>query len=147
MTTQAKEVASIDALFAMSIDDIADLPGFEVPCEGSYILEVSLDTKQITDAPALEASYTVVELVEPATPGETATPGTKFSVANKLDNEYGLGNAKKVLATFAEFAGSRMPADIVAAVKGVRIAATLKHRKDKKDPEKVYANVSNITIA
>lgn len=147
MTTQATEIASLDALFAMSIDDMADLPSFEVPCEGSYILEISLDTKKIKDVAALEANYTVVELVEPATPGETATPGTKFSVANLLDNKYGVGNAKKVLATFADFAGSRNPSGIVAAVKDVRIAATLKHRKDKNDPDKIYANISNITLA
>lgn len=145
--TQVTQVASIDALFAMSIDDIADLPGFEVPCEGSYILNISLETKSIKKKPALEVNYEVVELVEPATPGETAVVGTKFSTANFIDNEYGLGNAKKVLATFAEFANSRNPGDIIAAVKDVRVAATLKHRKDKEDPSKIYANVSNITLA
>lgn len=144
--SQVNQFATLDALMATSIDDIADLPGFEVPVEGSYILEVSLETKVVKDNPGVEVNYTVVELVEPAEPGGTAVPGTKFSSFYAVNNEYSVGNLKKVLVTFADFAGSKEAGPIIEAVKGVKVAATLKHRKDKSDPSKIYANVTNITL-
>ena len=60
--SDAKETfTSTDELFAMSLDDLADLPSFETPPAGAYILDVSCDVKTINDKPAVEASFIVVE--------------------------------------------------------------------------------------
>lgn len=141
-----KSVASIEDLFAASIDDIADLPSFEVPVKGSYILSVSAEIKKVNEKDVVETAYTVVELVEPATPGETAVPGTKFSAIYMIDNEFGIGNLKKFLAPFAAHFQQSNVGALIQEIKDVQIAATLGHRKDKTDPDKVYAVVSNITV-
>lgn len=145
--SEIKSAASIEDLFAASIDDIADLPSFEVPVKGSYIFDVSAEIKKVNDKDVVEASYVVVELVEPAVPGETAVPGTKFSTIFMIDNEFGIGNLKKFLKPFADHFGNSNVGALIQEIKTLRVAATLGHRKDKNDPDKVYALVSNITVA
>lgn len=146
MSEGIKGVSNINDLFSASIDDIADLPSFEVPCPGSYIFEVTLDIKKVNDKDVVEASYEVKELVEPANMGDTAVPGTKFSTIFMIDNEYGIGNLKKFLQPFAAHFGNGNIGELIQEVKQSLIAATLKHRKDKTDPDRVYAVVSNISI-
>lgn len=144
--SEIKSVASINDLFAASIDDIADLPSYEVPVEGSYIFTVSAEVKKVNDKDVVEASYVVQELVEPRDPAGTAVPGTKFSTIFMIDNEYGIGNLKKFLTPFAAHFSNNNVGELIGEIKEVSIAATLKHRKDKNDPDKVYAVVSNITV-
>lgn len=147
MSEALKSVANINDLFSASIDDIADLPSFEVPVVGSYILAVTAEIKKINDKDVVEAQYTVQELVEPAIAGETAVPGTKFSTIFMIDNEFGIGNLKKFLKPFADHYGNTNVGELIGEIKDVTVAATLKHRKDKNDPDKVYAIISNLSVA
>lgn len=147
--SEATTSMSLDSLFSANLDDLADLPSFETPAPGSYILTVSMDTKQINNKDAIEAAFEVVEVVELANPSDKAVPaGTKFSTAFFLDNEFGLGNLKKFLAPFsAHFGQGNIGTLIRDDMKNVQIACSVKNRKDKNDPSKVYASVDNITVA
>lgn len=147
--SDAKETfTSTDELFAMSLDDLADLPSFETPPAGAYILDVSCDVKTINDKPAVEASFIVVETVE--LKDQNATPvadGTKFSTAFLLGNKYGVGNMKKFLKPFgAHFEENSIEKLVRDVVKDVRIAATVTNRVDKEDPDKIYGGVKDITV-
>jgi hypothetical protein len=145
--TQIATFNSVKDLFAANLDDLADIAGFEAPPEGSYILSVTASVKKINQKDAVEASFEVVETVELKTTGDKpATPGTKFSTLFQLDNEFGVGNLKKFLAPFQEHYRAAGIGALLEELKGVTIAGTVKHRKDKNDPDKVYGSVINITV-
>jgi hypothetical protein len=147
--SELKTLGSLDQLFSASIDDLADLPAFEAPPPGAYLLRVSCDVKKINDKDAVEAAFTVVETVELEDP-EHAKPvanGTKFSQAFLLENEFGVGNLKKFLSPFSQHFGASNIGALLQEIKEVEIAASIKNRKDKNDPEKVYASVTNITVS
>lgn len=143
------EFTSVDDLLSADLDDLADLPSFETPPAGAYILEVTMDVKPVNGKDAVEASIVVVETTELA--DKEATPvvaGTKFSQLFMLDNEYGVGNLKKFLKPFAAHFGTSKIGELVRDhIKGVTISAIVKNRKDKNDPDKVYGSLTEITVA
>jgi hypothetical protein len=141
-------MSTIDDLFSKSIDDLADLPGFETPPPGSYILNVTCEVKKVNEKDAVEASFTVVETSELANDSDTPVPaGTKFSTLFMLDNEFGVGNLKKFLKPFADHYDEKGIGALIEQLKDVTIACLVKNRKDKNDPDKVYGSVSNIVVA
>ena len=92
--SEMKTATSMEDLFAASIDDLADLPAFETPPPGSYLLRVTCDTKSVNDKPVVEAAYEIMEVVELANPETDVPPavGTKFNTIFMIDNEFGIGN-------------------------------------------------------
>jgi hypothetical protein len=131
-----------NSLFAANLDDLADLPSFETPPEGSYILTVSLAGKKINNKDAVEAAFEVVESVELADAADTpVAPGTKFSQAFFLDNVYAVGNFKKLIAPLGAHFGISNIGELVRETQNITVAATVKNRKDKNDATKVYASV------
>lgn len=143
------QFANLDELFAANLDDIADLASYETPPKGSYIFSVSTDTKEINKKAAVEAAFTVVETVElENAEDKPVAVGTKFSTAFMLGNPISEGKLKQFLAPFAAHFGTTNVGTLVRdTIKEVTVAAIMKHRKDKDDPEKVYADVRNITVA
>lgn len=139
--------ASFDDLFSASIDDLADLPSFEVPPAGAYSLSVTCARKEINDKQAIEAAFTVLNTEELADKNDAPVAnGTKFSMAFMIGNEYGLGNLKKFLKPFQEHFNAPNIGALLEEIKDVSIVGTLKVRKDKEDPDKKYASVTNITV-
>lgn len=140
---------SLEDLFESDIDDLADLASFETPPKGAYVCTVTTIGKQINDKPAVEATFTVVETVE--LEDSNAIPvavGTKFSTMYSIGNEVGIGKLKEFLKPFAAHYGTGKLGDLVRDhIKETSVSLTMKHRKDKTDPEKVYADVRNITVA
>lgn len=140
---------SLDALLEASLDDIADLPVFEVPTPGYYRLGLTIDKKKINDKEAVEFTFTVKETMEVADP--SATPpktGDVFSTACMVGNKYGLAAFKEVAAPVMVALGTTRYGDILnGQVRDMEVFATVKHRRDKNDPDKVYAKVSNVTPA
>lgn len=145
--SEIKQAASIDDLFSASIEDLADLPAFETPPPGTYILRATCSVKKINNKDAVEAAFEVVETVELADPNDKApAAGTKFSMAFFIDNEFAIGNLKKFLQPFQAHFGVGNIGALVQEIKEVTISALVKNRKDKNDPEKVYASVNDITV-
>lgn len=131
-----------------SIDDIEDLPGFVVPPAGVYMLRCNAEVKEVNNKDAVELKFTVAECLEQQ--DEAATPakvGDKFSTLFMLDNEIGVGRLKEAMIPFAEAFGTRNLKQLVTEqIKDILISAKVKPRQDKKDPDKVYADVSQITV-
>lgn len=143
-----KQASSIDELFSASLDDLADLPSFETPPAGAYILNVTMAVKEINKKQAVEASFEVVETIELADDSATEVAvGTKFSSAFMIGNEYGLGNLKKFLVPFQAHFNAPNIGALIEELKDVQISGTIKTRADKEDPSKIYGSVVNITVS
>ena len=144
------QFGSLDDLFSASLDDIADLPAFEAPPPGAYVLTVKTEVKEINNKPAVAANFTVVETVELKDPeAKPVVPGTQFSIAFILGSNIAEGKLKLLLAPFAEHFGTSKVGELVRdhLAEEVTIAATITNRKDKEDPDRVYADVKNIVVA
>jgi hypothetical protein len=149
MTTEAKNIVPIEDLMDASIDDLKDLPPFIVPPVGHYKLQVSLERKVVNTHPCVEAQFVVQETLELKNLAEAPVEnGTKFSTLYTMDNEFGQGNFKLFLAPLLEGLGlqGKKVSEVVASVKNVVIAATVKQRPDKEDKDKIYANVVNAEL-
>jgi hypothetical protein len=144
-----KTIANLDDLFTANLDDLADLASFETPPPGAYILRVSMEPKEINKKSAIEAAFEVVETVELTDDNDKpVVNGTKFSIAFFLDNEFGVGNMKKFLQPFAQHFGHGSIGQLIREdIKDLTISAVVKNRKDKNDPDRVHASVSNISVA
>lgn len=133
----------------MSIDDIDDLPSFEIPVNGIYTMKFSVALKVVKDKDCVEANFEVLECNEQNDPEAVPTkPGTKFSILFMLDNEISLGKMKELLLPLAaHFDERNMLKLITDTCKDVIIAAKVKRRADKNDADKFYADVSGVTVA
>lgn len=150
MATQAHQFNS--SLLSKSIDDIEDLPGFEVPTPGMYSLKFSTQVKVVKDRDCVEANFEVIECLEQNDPAEKAAiPGTKFSMLFQLDNPIAEGKMKELMIPIAEAFGERNMLTLItetcAVSQGVIIAAKVTRRPDKEDKDKFYAVVSQVTLA
>lgn len=137
------------SLLDKTLDDIEDLAGFETPVPGVYTLKLKMETKVINNKPAVVANMEVIECQEQDDPEAEATkPDTKFSVAFFLNNEVGLGKLKEFLLQPAEFFGeSNLKVLLTEHMKESLVcSATVKRKKNKEDPDKPYADVSNVVI-
>lgn len=139
-------------LLDRSIDDIDDLASFAVPTNGTYSMKTWCELKKINDNDCVEANFEIVDTVEMQDP--TATPpkaGDKFSVLFMLEKEVGEGKLKEYLIPFAAHFGERNLATLVTQTlnkdANILIVATVKQRKDREDPDKIYATVKNIQLA
>lgn len=140
-------------LLDKSIDDIEDLPGFEVPVAGVYSLKFSTAVKVVKmkgiDKDCVEANFEVIECVEQNDPEETPTKaGTKFSMLFQLGNDVAEGKMKELLTPIgAHFNVANLGTLVTETCKDLIITATVKRRADKEDAEKFYPVVTNVMIA
>ena len=146
MATQ--QIANL-SLLDMSIDDIGDLPGFEVPVAGIYTLKFSTAVKVVANKDAVEANFEVIECLEQNAPAlEPTKAGTKFSCLFFLDNDISQGKMKELLMPVAKHFEERNMLKLTTdTCKDLIVSAKVKRRADKNDSEKFYAEVSGITIA
>lgn len=153
--TPAAGVVPIEDLMDASIDDLKDLPGFEVPPKGHYKLRVSLEKKDVNGHASIEAKCEVLETLELADKGQQPVePGNKFSQLFMMDNEWGQGGFKGFAVPIAAGLGLQggKIGEVVKAVQGVTIAATIGHRYNKEDKDKpvadrrTYADLKNVEV-
>jgi hypothetical protein len=138
------------SLLDKSIDDIEDLPGFEVPPKGVYTLKMNCAIKEVNSKAAIETSFEVMEVMELNDPSEEAEAkiGTKFSVLNFIEKDIAMGKFKEMVAPIAAATGEKNVGKLVSEViKDLVVVATVGHRKNKEDPDKPYADIGNITVA
>lgn len=147
------QVTEVDlaSLLSMSADDLADIPGFEVPPTGHYNLAVYFEAKEVNKKSCIECNFTVKDVIEILPDATPPLVDTKFSVLCQIGNEFGLGKLKAISKPIMDGLGignyGELLGQVGKASSGVLISATVKPRKDKNDPEKIYADVSNVTLA
>ncbi len=149
------------SLLDKDLSDIEDLPGFEVPSNGEYILQLKSALKMVNNKPAVEASYVVVECVKKDNDADPdSKEGTKFSQLFFLTGDgsdpekdaemqaLGLGKLKQLVAGVAEQVGvSNMGVLLRDHLKECVVTATVKRRVDTKDKDRIYATVKNMQLA
>lgn len=142
----------IEDLMDSSIDDLSDMPKFEVPPEGHYKLAVTLSRKTINDKKNVEASLVVNETLELANTSEVPVEaGTKFTSLFNMENEWGQASFKEFIGPIAKALEYTKVGQAIDQCKNVQIAAVLKHRVHKEDREKPkdeqrrFANLKDIT--
>lgn len=140
-------INSMDALLASTLDDLDDLPSFETPTPGVYICTVSTEQKTINDKDAIEAKFVIKETVETADPTAMApVAGSTFSTLFTL-NEFGIGKLKEFCKPFgAHFSTNSIGELVREHIKDVTVSVLVGNRKDKTDPEKVYATTKILSI-
>ncbi len=141
-------------LLDMNLEDIEDIPGFEAPYAGEYVLRLAAEIKDINKIKYLEIGYEVVECTKKNNDEDPDTiPGTKFSQLFALTGDadrvkQSLGYCKKLLAGVAESVGEGNLLILVRDhLPGMMTTATLNRRQDKEDKEKFYPIVKNLRVA
>lgn len=148
---------TLEALFGADLDEIADLPAFEVPPPGTYTLKVTTGTKKVNNKDTVNVDFEVVETVELKNKDEASEnyrapvkDGTKFNTMFMIGGDKGgvsVGRLKQFLAPFAVALGTTKIADLVRdQIKDIQIIAQITNRADKEDPEKLYAGVKVLEV-
>lgn len=138
----------------LDFEGVDDLPTFETPPAGAYLLTVSLERKEINAAKYVEARYVIDETVELKNPSDTPVPnGSIFSELFSVDptivfasGQKAVEFTKQYIKQYFDFAGSTKLGDITAAVQNVKISCTISNRRDKKDPDVVRASTKNVSV-
>lgn len=138
------------ALLDKNVSDIEDLPSFDTPPKGTYVLLANAGTKKINDGNYVTVDFDVVSTIELANPNDPKNPavkdGSKFNLLFQLGNEFGEGNMKKFMAPFVEHFGTdNLRSLVTEKIQNITISCNIDHRVDKKS-DKVYPLVKNVVI-
>lgn len=143
---------NFDALLDANLDDLADLPEFANFPAGVHRCTLSMEKKTINDKFAIEVKLTGIETVELSFP-DTDKPITVGQVSNAtffLDNEYGQGAFKKLVAPLAAALGVSSLRDIIDACAGTEVEAVTAYRLGKAKPGEterpVYFEIKKLTV-
>lgn len=141
-------MASIDNLLDTNLDDLVDLPDFAIYPSGSHRVTVQFSSKEVNGHPSVEMKMKAVETIElaDAAADHPLKPGTEGSCLFMLDNEFGQGSLKKILATFAANLGTSSLRDTMEQANGMEVVAVVKCKADKKDPSVMRMNVTKVII-
>lgn len=127
---------NFDNLLDASLDDLADLPEFSNFPAGAHKCTLSIVQKTINNKPAMEVKLTGIETVELSKPEEDQpiNAGAVSSAAYFMDNEFGQGAFKKLIAPLAAHLGVSTLREVVEQAEGMEVTAITSYRTGKKKP-------------
>lgn len=127
---------NFDALLDANLDDLADLPEFADFPAGVHRCTVGISKKEINGKPYMEVKLTGVETVELSKPEEDKpiSAGQTSSALYSLENEFGQGAFKKLVAPLAAHLGVSSIRELVEQVPGTEVEAVTSFRKGKAKP-------------
>lgn len=134
---------NFDSLLDANLEDLADLPEFSDFPAGVHRCTVAITQKVINAKPAMEVKLTAIETVELSKPEEDkpVNAGQTSSSAYFLDNEFGQGAFKKLVAPLAASLGVSSIRDLIDQVAGTEVEAVTAFRKGKVKPGETEAPV------
>ena len=139
---------NLDSLLDATLDDLADLPEFAIFHPGAHRVSVEFSVKEINKKPAVEMKMKLLETLELADPDQVPqAPGTETSIAFMLENEFGQGNLKKIMAPLAEAFGTSSLRDTMNAAKGTECNVVSSTRADKLDKDRLYMQIKSLEVA
>ncbi len=140
-------MSNLDSLLDSTLDDLADLPSYKPFPSGAHRCLASFAVKDISGRAAFELSFKLLETLEMANPDDEASKeGDEASTMFIMDNEFAQGEFKKCAAPFAETLGFSTNREIMEGVQGVECVIITSIRIDKKDPDKRYMKVKEISV-
>lgn len=158
---QSSELDAMDALLDGTLDDLADIPEFRQYPIGAHKVKIEWNlTHTITGVynkkddessglkKFVQLKCTAIETVEmPA--GSTDAPlepGAPMQQNFDLTNEWAQGAFKVIMTALAQHYGAKSNRELIKDSEGAECVVTIKHRKDKKDKEKFYAQIDNLMV-
>lgn len=138
---------NVNDILDATLDDLADLPAFEVPPAGAYHATIlSMESKKINEHPSMEIKFRLNSTLELANSADTpVADGTETSIAYMLDNEFGQGKFKEVVAPIAEHLGVKSIREVAENVKGLEVMLVTSVRKSKTS-DATYLDVKKVQI-
>lgn len=141
----------MEALLGESLSNVADLPEYEVPPNGSYKLKLTFEKKLINKKPCLMFNYNVLEVIELANANDVApdlTKGIQFGEMISFAGDPAMSQAV-IKAKLTDLGTHLGCADgdlgkLIAGCDDAVITASVTRRIDKDDATKIYAKVRNI---
>jgi hypothetical protein len=144
---------NFDSILDANLDDLADLPEFANFPAGVHRCTVSMQQKTINSKPAIEVTLTAIETVELSKPEEDkpVSAGQVSSAAYFMDNEFGQGAFKKLVAPLAGHLGVTSLREIIEQAAGTECEAVTAFRMGKAKPGEterpVYFEIKKLIIA
>lgn len=148
--------SDLDAILAAGMDDLDDLPPVGVPPTGHYNLTISFNIKQVGEEKRdiIVADYkvdAVNELQDPAQADEVkeGQSFSEFFYLTKKDgskNTFAIGTLKQRLGVFAERLGTDNIGELIAGVKQMQIAASVKRKVNPKTEDKVNVSFKDVIL-
>lgn len=135
----------------MSLDDIADLPGFMTPPTGAYkVIQLSTERKEVGEHAAMELKFKLIDVLELNEDNldENETPpktGDEFSMLFMLDNEFGVGALKAYLKPIAERAKTTSVKDTLKAGDNMELLLVL-HRKFDRKKDQHFSKIKQVAL-
>lgn len=141
-------ISNINDLLDSSIDDLADLPEFQLLNSGVHRVTVNFSKKEINGNPYVVMGMKLVETLELANPGDDTVqePGLECDSLFNLNNEFGQGNLKKVVTPLAKHFGVGKISDALEAAQGCEVVVVISTKPDKKDPTVKRMNVTRLVV-
>lgn len=139
--------SNVNDLLDATLDDLEDLPEFEVYPAGAHRVSVSTSMKEVGGKSAVEMRFKYLECLELSN-SDDIPPKEKdeCSVLFMLDNEFGRGAMKKALTPIGAALGTRTIREVIEQCKDVECAIVTSIRKDKNDPDKKYLNLKELAV-
>lgn len=131
---------NFDALLDANLDDLADLPEFADFPAGVHRATVGISKKEINGKPYMEVKLTAIETVELSKPEQDkpVNAGQTSSALYSLDNEFGQGAFKKLIAPLAAHLGVSSIRDLLEQAEGTEVEAVTSFRKNKKTGDEYF---------
>lgn len=144
---------NFDALLDANLDDLADLPEFADFPAGVHRCSVAIAKKEINGKPYMEVKLTGIETVELSKPEEDKpiSAGQSSSSLYSLENPYGQGAFKKLIAPLAAHLGVSSLRDLIEQIGGTEVEAVTSFRKGKAKPGEtevpVYFEIKKLIVS
>ena len=140
-------MSEIDALLDSTLDDLADLPEFKNFNPGVHRVLATLSIKEVNGKDVIELSMKGMESLEMVNPtDEPIKEGDTSSVIFMLDNEFGVGNFKKIATPIAAALGTTTNRETIEQCDDLECLIVTSLRVDKNDKDRFYLNVKELNV-
>ena len=140
-------MSEIDSLLDATLDDLDDLPEFKNFNPGVHRVLASFSIKGINNKDVVELAMKGLETLELANPtDEPIKEGDSSSVIFMLDNEFGVGNFKKIATPIAAALGTTTNRETIEQCKDVECLIVTSLRQDKNDKDRFHLNVKELNV-
>lgn len=138
---------NFDSLLDANLDDLADLPEFSDFPAGVHRCTINISQKAVNGKPAMEVKLTGIETVELSKPEEDKpiNAGATSSSLFFMDNEFGQGAFKKLIAPLAASLGASSLREVVDQSSGMEVEAVTTFKHNKKNGQD-YFTISKLIV-
>lgn len=145
---------NLDSLLDGTLDDLANVPGFENFHPGSHKFTINWKLPKKEQGkefkPVIKLQLTLIETVELNDASDTPqTPGTMSSIQFAMDNEYGQTAYRAVIEQLGQHYGAGTNREIMEKSEGAECLGITKLREGKKiegKPTPIFLQLEAISV-